>query len=293
MNNSKYKHTSMVDMRRSGRDSLQCSLCRNNSAHTNLLTCPSGHIYCDLCNKHENKETNQIYKNVKFNESRTSTVSKSESTDASTAPFRYDLSSILKKHKKNEEPKPVSRPVSCPVQECAKVIARNNVLLHFCYDHAKIPRLYNLNTTTETRILHVKITEFIEKSRCYAVVLPTTNSNTFTNDNNQHTESSFILNNSYNNHSPLLLMGATFSKTVRNLTQTEGNNRTSSSKSVTVISEDKRIGHSYIGQAIHIKEPQDAFSIYDRAECLVILSGAINKIINEQCQLQIIINILD
>ncbi|KAJ0179777.1 hypothetical protein K1T71_004368 [Dendrolimus kikuchii] len=58
---------------------------------------------------------------------------------------------------------------------------------------------------------------------------------------------------------------------------------------ITVSSDNRKYSHSYTGNSIQIKDKNDAFSIYKRGECLAVNGTAVNKLLNAEMSMKVIL----
>ncbi|KAJ2938286.1 hypothetical protein O0L34_g17634 [Tuta absoluta] len=227
-------------------------------------------------------------------------------------------------------------PVQCPVEACKKMIALDSVMLHFYFDHSKVPRM-TLSSNAARRI-HLKSSNLSAEAQCLCIFSLQEDKNVFSKVSAGEVHSSECKS--------ILLMGAklqleklkhhdekssTMPISVRNITtQTElqqndiaknstncikkcetyrataqiefDNNEilllwlckqddNTDSYSISVLSRDKQ-GFSYIGGAIHIRNEQSPADMFRRADCLMVPGTALNRLLDEQNHICVVVNFL-
>ncbi|XP_026328883.1 uncharacterized protein LOC113236886 [Hyposmocoma kahamanoa] len=260
----------------------------------------------------DNLETIIEYKNANFcdNKSSCSSLSSSHSVQS------LKIMEPLPKHCKV-----CPRPVTCPILECSKMIAMDSVMLHFHFDHSKVPR-QTLVSGSPSRLL-VNTCNIGTKTQCLTVFLLCDNFQGLPTNNVQ----SVVLNETYADCNAILLMGARMqdptelaytsssvvikkndpSQEIDNkqvakerfennellllwLCQLENNANT---YSITLLKSNKKVGHSYIGEAVHIRDQQTTLNMYQRCDCLILRGPAANRLLDKKNHFLVLVNILD
>lgn len=61
---------------------------------------------------------------------------------------------------------------------------------------------------------------------------------------------------------------------------------------VKVARKDKKLSFSYTGEAIHIREKQDASNVHQHAECLIIRGEVVNNLLDTDDQMHVFVRCL-
>ncbi|XP_063821376.1 uncharacterized protein LOC135071523 isoform X2 [Ostrinia nubilalis] len=228
------------------------------------------------------------------------------------SPLSFDY---LKKEFQNaENAYDQARPISCPV--CAKMIVMSSILVHFYFDHSKVLKL-SLSKSTRQHIV-IKASDISLETKCIAVLLLADGKSSTGNiqqkpiNNKLHAflmaakmstwsplnsnvgvlKDKCIMDQVHENQSKLPNIRSRFEENDVILFWTCKTHNHELICNVKLSRKDKKLSFSYTGEAIDIREKQDAKNIYRNIECLVLRGGAANKLLDKEDQLNVFVRYL-
>ncbi|XP_037299527.1 uncharacterized protein LOC115451016 [Manduca sexta] len=239
--------------------------------------------------------------NTNYNDATDKTIIKYKNNNFNGSTSSIDSTSIYKNetiYKGLENNVTIARPVKCPVTTCSKMIAVDSTMQHFYFDHSKVANI-TLKPRKTQRIIQKSCT-FTKDTQCIC---------TFKHQNISGAE--------YH----LLLMCATKYMNVKKTTDeinisitkkyndTQGKSKIFESDEILLLwlckidnnahsykialsTKDKLLSYSFAGVPINIRDSQDADTVYDKSNCLIVRGVAANRLLDNHNQFNIFVSIV-
>ncbi|XP_013177628.1 PREDICTED: uncharacterized protein LOC106125095 [Papilio xuthus] len=233
-------------------------------------------------NKHE---TTVVYKNLGFdnNESVKSLINSPISTN-------------------NEIEKINIRPITCPMSHCKKTVAFNSILKHFNFDHSEIATLpINIKKTLK---IYLKPINLSKDTKCVAIINPIGSKATLLLMAAKVHASHAIQEdrqseNNLNTNLGLPDKNGDADLDIKQVKETQEDIiiwicRLTEFKQLCSIKvkRDNILGYSYIGEGLDISQNQEPTSVFKSPECLLLRYYSIYKLLDDQKQIHVYINVL-